>query len=246
MIEDACEAHGAEYFGKKVGSFGDMATFSFFFSHHIATIEGGMLVTNNEYYAELAKALRAFGWIRDLKEKDEPARNYPNIDPRFLFINLGFNIRPTEIQGAMGLHQIKKLDRFIEIRRENARYWGKRLGQYSDYLLLPQEKKGFKHVYFGYPITIKQEAPFTRRQLTEYLEQKGIETRPIMAGNITEQPVINLIEHRKVGNLRNSAFIMRKSFFFGNHHMIDKQRREYIADCIIEFIENKLWRNTKN
>lgn len=242
VIEDSCEAHGAEYFGKKVGSFGDMATFSFFLSHHITTIEGGMLVTDNEHYAELAKALRAFGWIRDLKEKDAIARSYPNIDPRFLFVNLGFNMRPTEIQGALGIHQLKKLDKFIEIRRENASYWGKRLSHYSEHLILPQEKKGFKHVYFSYPITVKQEAPFTRRQLSEYLEQKGIETRPIMAGNITEQPVINLIEHRKVGDLRNSAFIMKNSFFFGNHFMIDKKRREYIANCIIEFIENKLWR----
>jgi CDP-6-deoxy-D-xylo-4-hexulose-3-dehydrase len=242
VIEDSCEAHGAEYFGKKVGSFGDMATFSFFLSHHITTIEGGMLVTDNEHYAELAKALRAFGWIRDLKEKDVIARKYQNIDPRFLFINLGFNIRPTEIQGAFGIHQIKKLDRFIEIRRKNASYWEKRLSNYDAYLMLPQEKRGFKHVYFCYPITVKPQAPFTRRQLTEHLEHKGIETRPIMAGNITEQPVINLIEHRRVGDLRNSALIMKNSFFFGNHSMIDKKRREYIADSIIEFIENKLWR----
>ena len=242
VIEDSCEAHGAEYFGKKVGAFGDIATFSFFFSHHITTIEGGMLVTNNKHYAELAKALRAFGWIRDLKEKSVIIEKYPHIDPRFLFTNLGFNIRPTEIQGAMGIHQIEKLDRFIEIRRENARYWKKRLSHYTEYLMLPQETEGFKHVYFGYPITVEPEAPFTRHQLTGYLEHKGIETRPIMAGNITEQPVIKLIKHRKVGNLENSALIMKNSFFFGNHFMIDQKRREYIANCIIEFIENKLWK----
>jgi len=100
VIEDSCEAHGAEFQGQKVGSFGDMGTFSFFFSHHISTIEGGMVVTDNDEFAELARGLRVFGWIRDLKDKDKIAKKYNGIDPRFLFINVGYNFRPMEIQGA--------------------------------------------------------------------------------------------------------------------------------------------------
>ena len=239
VVEDCCEAHGAEFNGKKVGRFGDISTFSFFFSHHISTIEGGMILSNNEEYTELAKSLRAHGWIRELKNRNEIGKKYKEIDERFLFINLGYNVRPTEIQGAFGIHQIKKLDKFIEIRRNNARYWTEKLKVYSDYFLLPEERKGTKHVWFGYPVTVKPTAPFTRKELVDFLEQKGIETRPIMAGNIAEQPVMKLFKYRKVGNLNNSKNIMRNSFFFGNHQGIGKVEREYIADCIIEFTEQK-------
>ena len=240
VIEDCCEAHGAEFNGEKVGSIGDISTFSFFFSHHISTIEGGMILTNGEEYAELAKSLRAHGWIRELRNKEKIKAKYPEIDERFLFINLGYNVRPTEIQGAFGIHQIKKLDKFIEIRRNNARYWTEKLNEYSDYILLPEEKSGTKHVWFGYPITVKPTAPFTRKDFVNFLEQKGIETRPIMAGNIPEQPAMKLFEHHIIGNLNNSKIIMRNSFFFGNHHGIGKAEREYIADCISEFIEQKV------
>ena len=120
VIEDSCEAHGAEFNNKKIGSFGDISTFSFFLSHHISTIEGGMLLTKNEEIFELAKAMRAFGWIRDQKNKKQTAKKNPKLDPRFLFDNLGYNIRPTEIQGSFGIHQIKKLEKFIKIRTNNA------------------------------------------------------------------------------------------------------------------------------
>jgi len=236
VIEDACEAHGAEFNGQKVGSFGDLATFSFFFTHHISTIEGGMVVTNNEEYAELARALRVFGWIRELKDKVEIAERYKDIDPRFLFINTGYNLRPTEIQGAFGIHQIKKLDKFIEIRRENATFWAENLKQFSDYLWLHEERKGTKHVWFGYPITANPDAPFTRKELVDFLEGKGVETRPIMSGNIDEQPVMRLFSYRKVGDLENSRLIMRNSFFFGNHQGIGKEEREAIVEYIREFI----------
>ena len=110
LIEDTCESHGAEFNGKKVGSFGDLSTFSFFASHHITTMEGGMLVTNNPKIYELGKSIRTFGWTRDLKNKKTLEKKYSNIDTRYLFLNMGFNMRPTEIQGAFGIHQIKKLD----------------------------------------------------------------------------------------------------------------------------------------
>jgi len=236
LVEDCCEAHGAKINGKSVGSFGDIGTYSFFMSHHITTIEGGMLVTNNDAIADMAKMLRAFGWTREVENKEKINSKYPEIDPRFLFVNLGFNLRPTEIQGAFGLNQIKKLDEFVKIRRENARYWNDRLSKYEKYLILPTRNLE-DHVYFGYAITIKEESPFRREELVKFLESKMIETRPIMAGNYVEQPASKLFKWGKLGTLTNSELIMKNSFFIGNHHEIGNIEREYVADMFNEFLK---------
>lgn len=240
VVEDACEAHGAEWDGKKVGTFGDIGTFSFFFSHHITTIEGGMMVTNNEEYAELARVLRAHGWIRDMKHKENVAAAYPEIDPRFLFVNIGYNMRPTEIQGAFGIHQIKKLETYIKIRRENAKYWNECLSRYSEYFIIHKEEQRTRAVSFGYPITVKPNAPFIRNELVSYLELKGIETRPITAGNMEEQPAMRLFRYKKLGDLSNARLIMRNSFFIGNHHGIGDKEREYVANVINSFVRDKV------
>jgi len=240
VIEDACEAHGAELKGKKAGTFGGMGTFSFFFSHHITTIEGGMVVTDDESYAELARILRAHGWIRDMKHKESVISTYPDLDPRFLFVNIGFNMRPTEIQGAFGIHQIGKLEKFIKIRRENAKYWNETLRNYPDYFVIHEERDKTKAVWFGYPITLKPQAPFNKRDLIAYLESKGIETRPITAGNLDEQPAMKLFNYRKVGDLMSSRYILRNSFFIGNHHGIREKEREYVAETIRSFIQMKI------
>ena len=237
VIEDACEAHGAVSGDKKVGSFGDIATFSFFMSHHISTMEGGMLVTNNQNFAEMAKTLRTFGWTRELENKDEINSQYPEIDPRFLFVNIGYNLRPTEIQGAFGRKQLPKLDSLIKIRRENASFWNERLSKFSKYLILPTRNLD-SHVYFGYAITIKNGAPFSRKELTTFLESKGIETRPIMAGNFVEQPASKLIDWQKYGELTNSQLIMRNSFFIGNHHKVGEKEKELVIDVFNEFFIN--------
>src|SRR6266566_1010538 len=236
LVEDACESTGAEFRGHKVGSFGDMGTFSFFISHHISTIEGGMIVTDDAVLYEYLKSMRAFGWVRDLQDKDKLAAANNSIDPRFLFITHGYNLRPTEIQGAFGIHQIRKLDQFIDLRRRNAIYWNKKLSPYSDMLALPEEQPGAKHVYFGYHLTVAPEAHFSREQLVNHLESKLIETRPIMAGNMAEQPVMKQLPHRVSGSLQNSRMIMRNSFFFGNHTGIGPTEREFIAETIIEFL----------
>ena len=242
VIEDACEAHGAEYQGKKVSTFGDLGTFSFFFSHHISTIEGGMIVTNNDRFAELAKTLRAHGWIRELNNRKEIAKRYPLTDERFLFINLGYNLRPTEIQGAFGIHQINKLEAFIKIRRENAQYWSDRLAKYANvfYLPAPQEPSGSRRVWFGYPVTVRPGAPFSRKELMAFLESKGIATRPITAGDLEEQPALQLIDHRVCGKLPIARMIMRQSFFWGNHPHIGQKERTFVADCVEEFLKEKL------
>ncbi|MCJ7575567.1 MAG: DegT/DnrJ/EryC1/StrS family aminotransferase [Dehalococcoidia bacterium] len=236
VIEDACEAHGAEFGGRRVGSFGDFATFSFFFSHHLSTIEGGIVLTDSEELAGLAKSLRTFGWVRDLTDKDRIAQQYESIDPRYLFVNIGYNFRPTEMQGAFGIQQIKKLDRFIQIRQENAEFWTESLRRHGNYLLLHTERENTKHVWFACPVTVKADAPFTRKELVDFLEKKGVETRPIMSGNFDEQPAMRLFPYRKVGDLPNSRFIMRNSFFFGNHPGIASEERQAIVDYFSEFM----------
>ena len=237
VIEDACEAHGAEINGRKVGSLGDLGTFSFYFSHHITTIEGGMIVTNDDGYAEQARSIRSFGWTRDLKDAHKVAAEHSDIDPRFLFVNPGYNLRPTEIQGAFGIHQIKKLDGFIEIRRDNARFWTEHLAEYSDLLWAHEERPGTRHVWFGYPLMVSPDAPFTRKQIVDFLEDRGVETRPIMAGNFADQPVMRLLPYRKVGNLPHSTLVMRNAFLFGNHAGIGQEEREAVLDHIRTFIK---------
>lgn len=236
VIEDACEAHGAEVNGQKVGTLGDLSTFSFYFSHHITTIEGGMIVTNDDAYADQARSMRSFGWIRNLKDADQIAAEHSNIDPRFLFINPGYNLRPTEIQGAFGIHQIRKLDGFIEIRRDNARFWAAGLREYADCLRVQDERAGTRHVWFAYPLTVNPGAPFSKEQLTDFLEERGVETRPIMAGNIVEQPVMRLLPYRQVGDLTISRFVMRNAFLIGNHTGIRDEERATVLEHIRDFI----------
>ena len=240
IIEDTCEAHGAEFNGKKTGTFGILSTFSFFASHHITTMEGGMIATNSEEIYELGKSIRTFGWTRELKNKEFFKKNNPDIDSRFLFVNTGYNLRPTELQGAFGIHQIKKLDKLVRIKISNARYWNNKLKKYEEFFIFPVTNQKYKNTFLSYPLTVKENRFFTKNELVNYLEKKGIETRPIMAGNIVEQPVTKMLDYRVVGNLKNSEFIMRNSFLIGNHQGIKKQQRDYVLKSIIEFVETKL------
>jgi CDP-4-dehydro-6-deoxyglucose reductase, E1 len=239
LIEDACEAHGAEFRGKKVGSFGDLATFSFFASHHITTMEGGMIVTNNKMLYELGKSMRTFGWVRDLENKNDIIKKFPNIDQRFLFLHSGFNLRPTELQGAFGINQMKKINSLVNIRIQNSKYWNKRLKPFSEFLKIQEFKKFSKTSHLFYPIYVIENDFFTKNELVNYLEKKHIETRPTMTGNFVKQPVIKQLKYKTSGNLDNANNIMKNSFVLGNHHGIDKIRRKYVADTIIGFLIKK-------
>ena len=240
VVEDACEAHGATLDGHKVGQWGDLATFSFFFSHHISTIEGGMIVTNNEKIADRCRSLRSFGWARPMADFPDLAKRYPHIDPRFLFLNAGYNFRPTELQGGFGIHQLPRLEGFIQQRRETAAYWNRelvRLGGYSDYIQLQEERPGTRHVWFAYPILVRPGAPFTRNQLQAFLENKGVETRQIEAGNMAIQPAMQQIKHRIAGSLANSEYIHSNAFFIGVHHGIGPEEREAVVGYFKEFFK---------
>lgn len=240
VIEDSCEAHGAKIGDKFVGSFGICSTFSFFLSHHITTIEGGMVLSDNNDFLDIATSQRAHGWIREMSNYTKISAEYPEIDRRFLFYETGFNLRPTEIQGAFGIHQLKKLDEFVMTRRKIAKEWNKRLGTFKEYLILPEERIGTTHSYFAYPITVKSNAPFSRKEITDFLESKLIETRPIAGGNLAEQPSAKLYNHRVDGALPNARNVMRNSFFIGLHTGIKNEQLEYVVDCFDDFISSKV------
>jgi CDP-4-dehydro-6-deoxyglucose reductase, E1 len=242
LIEDCCEAHGAKIGKKSVGSFGICSTFSFFLSHHITTVEGGMVLTNDDTIVDIATAQRAHGWIREIENSEKIANQYPDIDKRFLFYETGFNLRPTEIQGAFGIHQMKKLNIFVDIRRKIAKEWNKALNEFKEYFILPEERENTIHSYFAYPITIKEDSPFTKKEITEFLESKLIETRPIAGGNLTEQPSAELYDYKIGGELESAKLIMKNSFFIGIHTGIKKQQQKYVIDTFNEFLTNKVKR----
>jgi CDP-6-deoxy-D-xylo-4-hexulose-3-dehydrase len=160
------------------------------------------------------------------------------IDPRFLFVNTGYNLRPTELQGAFGIHQVPKLEQFIEIRRENVAYWNDAVRKHAQWLVEPSGRDGggSRSVWFGYPITVRPGGPFSRDDLQRFLETRGIETRPIMAGNFRDQPAIRLCAHRIVEPLTNAELVMSQSFFIGNHHAIGERERSYVKECLDEFM----------
>ena len=234
VIEDTCEALGSEYRGKKAGSLSDISTFSFYFSHHITTIEGGMMCTSNFDYADLAKIMRAHGYTRhSLKRKDYENQN-SDIDKRFLFVNLGYNFRPTEIQGAFGIHQLRKLDGFLQRRTAVAHSLLKKLAPYRDYLSLPREKPGTRHSWFAFGITVNDNKYFKRNDLMEYLEKNGIETRPLVCGNFAEQPVMKMFAHKK-GGLENAENVMRNSLYIGIHPSVGEETVEKVGEVFGRF-----------
>ena len=238
--EDTCEAHGAEFDGQKCGSMGDIGTFSFFFSHHITTMEGGMLMTNNDEIAEIVRIMRSQGVIRNTKQRVKLENYYKNqneykdMDMGFIFANLGFNLRPTELNGGFGIEQIKKFESILTQRKENGQYWAKRLQRYNDLFHVPSEsKKG--RAWFSFPLIIKPNAPFSRMELIKYLNTCKIENRPIMAGDVSSQPAMKYFTHRKSA-IPNAELIHKNGIFWGNNQNITELHREYVADCIDKFV----------
>lgn len=237
LIEDCCEAMGAEYKGKPVGTFGRVATFSFYYSHHITTLEGGICVTDDYDLTETMRVLRAHGWSREAEGHQKYVEKYPDIDPRFIFINLGYNLRPTEVNAAMGMIQLPKLAGFIEKRRKAAAYFLEKLDKYSKYFLFQQETEKGKHVWFGFALIVKEDAPFKASDVALHLQSKNIETRPIIAGNMARHPALNDYQHRIAGNLNNADTIMQRGLAFGCHHAVDEAACDYIIGQIDSFME---------
>lgn len=239
LIEDCCEALGAFYDGTAVGKFGQVGTFSFYFSHHMTTLEGGICVTDDLQLAEMIRVLRAHGWVRELREPKVFYEKHPDIDKRFLFVNQGYNLRLTELQAAFGSVQLPKLAGFVDARRANTAAWQKDLARWSAFFSFQQETPKARSSCFGFPLVLKPDAPFGVADITDFLNKASIETRPIICGNIAEQPAMQLYEHRVVGDLRHSSNVMRRGFSFGNHQAIDAPARAYVSGKIAEFMKSR-------
>tara|TARA_A100001011_G_scaffold36850_1_gene35015 strand:- start:848 stop:2119 length:1272 start_codon:yes stop_codon:yes gene_type:complete len=239
LIEDCCESMGAKYKNKYVGSFGRVASFSFYYSHHITTLEGGICVTNDHDLSEMMRIVRAHGWIRQVENREKWTNLYKNFDPKFLFVNDGYNLRITEPQAAMGMLQIDKIDNFIKSRQDNAKKYYNKLKNLGDFFSFQSTTKDAENSHFGFPLILKNNSYFNRNEICSYLNKNGIETRPIIAGNLARQPANDLFEHRVSGDLSNSDHIMDNGFSVGVHQSLSDDAINYVVDNIKKFISKR-------
>jgi len=217
IFEDNCESLGAKYRGKFTGTFGIMGAFSSFFSHHICTMEGGLIVTDDEELYQILLSLRAHGWTRNLpknnlvcgEKSDDP------FEESFRFVLPGYNVRPLEIEGAIGIRQLKKLPSFVAERRENATLFNGIIKKYP--FLMTQREVG-ESSWFGFSLIIEPKSSIKRTRLTSLLSQAGFECRPIVAGNFAKNSVVNYFSYEIFGDLKNAEYIDQCGLFIGNHH----------------------------
>ncbi len=240
VIEDTCESMGARFNDKYVGTFGDVGTMSLYYSHHITTFEGGLCFSNNHDLIDLMRILRAHGWSRESDEHEKYAEMYPGIDPRFIFINVGYNLRPTEVQAVIGMKQLPKLDEFILNRRKTRNIYRMELEKYEKYLSFQKEQSGGLASWFGFGIILTEECLFSLKDITSFLQSNGIETRPIIAGNIARHPALQMYPNRIAGTLENCDIVMQRGFAIGCHHAIKEEDRKYVVSKIDEFMKGAI------
>ena len=217
IIEDNCESMGAEFNGRKAGTFGVMGSFSSFFSHHISTMEGGLIVTDDEELSHILLSLRAHGWTRNLpkfnhvcgEKSDDPFKE------SFRFVLPGYNVRPLEMSGALGVEQVKKLPAMIAARRKNGGILQEVMANHPDIQI--QREIG-QSSWFGFSLVIRRSSSLTREELVSRLNGAGFECRPIVAGNFAKNEVMKYFDAEVVGDLANADHIDRFGLFVGNHH----------------------------
>jgi CDP-4-dehydro-6-deoxyglucose reductase, E1 len=230
VFEDNCESMGAEYKGKQAGTFGIVGTFSTFFSHHMATMEGGFVSTDDEEIYHILLSLRAHGWTRNL-----PKENYvctKNIDPfeeSFRFVLPGYNVRPVEMSGAIGIEQLKKLPLFLQQRRENAKVFVNLFKNHEDFII---QKNIDNSSWFGFSLIIKRDSMLQRKDLTEKLRDNKIECRPIVTGNFTRNDVMKYFDYEIHGTLNNADHLHDNGFFVGNGHMPLYNQIKFLFDVL--------------
>lgn len=234
LFEDNCESLGAEYKGKKAGTYGIVGTFSTFFSHHISTMEGGIIATDDEEIYHILLSIRAHGWTRNLPENSLIHKKSNDIFyEQFRFILPGYNVRPLEMSGAIGLEQLKKLPRLIENRVSNAKYF---CSLFHDHPIFYIQKEIGYSSWFGFSLIIRENKNINRDDLVKYLNINNIESRPIVTGNFTNNPVIKFYDYQIHEKLENADLLDNNGFFVGNHHysIINK------IDFLYKTIENYL------
>jgi CDP-6-deoxy-D-xylo-4-hexulose-3-dehydrase len=246
LIEDCCDALGSTYKGQKVGTFGDIATVSFYPAHHITMGEGGAVLTDKPALQVLIDSFR--DWGRDCwcepgvdntcgKRFDWQLGTLPcGYDHKYTYSHVGYNLKATDMQAALGVSQIEKLPHFIARRKENFAYLKAALKPLEQYLVLPVAGEHSDPSWFGFPIAVKPEAPFTRDQLTRELDNKKIGTRLVFAGNLLRQPAYEGWEYRVIGELTNTDYVMNQVFWIGVYPGLTSEMLDYIVKTMVEFV----------
>ena len=246
LIEDCCDALGTTYDGKLVGTFGDIATISFYPAHHITMGEGGAIFTNNARLKKIVESFRdwgrdcfcatgmnntcgkRFGW--KLGEMPE------GYDHKYTYSHIGYNLKITDMQAAVGLAQLQNLPSFIEKRKKNFEFLKTHMSKFEEFFILPEATSKSDPAWFGFPITIKENVPFSRPELLQFLSERKVDTRPLFAGNITRQPYFKNVNFRISGNLRNTDKIMNQSFWIGVYPDLNENILNYVINQFEEFI----------
>ena len=246
VIEDCCDALGSTYRGKSVGTYGDIGTLSFYPAHHITMGEGGAIFTNDPKLNRIIRSIRDWGrdcWCDPGKENtcgkrfewklgDLPSGH----DHKYIFSHLGFNLKITDMQAAVGVAQLGHLPKFIEARHKNFSYLKERFNKLQDIFMLPEPTPQSNPSWFGFPITIREEAPFDRTTFIRHLYRQRIETRHIFAGNITRQPYFKDQIYRISGRLENTEAVMNRSFWLGVFPGLNEPMLDYVVQCIEKFL----------
>ena len=217
MIEDNCESMGATLNGRECGTFGVMGSYSAFFSHHISTMEGGIVATDDEELYHVMLSLRAHGWTRNLPKHNHVTgtKSDDPFEESFRFVLPGYNLRPLEMSGALGQAQLTKLPGLIEGRRTNGALLQQRLGNHPKFMI--QRETGHSS-WFGFSLVLREEAGIDRADFVAWLRAQGFETRPIVSGNFAKNEVLKYFDYEIHGDLKNADYIDRHGLFVGNHH----------------------------
>jgi CDP-6-deoxy-D-xylo-4-hexulose-3-dehydrase len=249
LVEDCCDALGATFNGQGVGTFGDLATFSFYPAHHITMGEGGCVVTEKPALAKLIESFRDWGrdcWCAPGKDNtcgkrfDWELGTLPcGYDHKYTYSHIGYNLKVTDMQAAVGVSQLRKLDGFIALRRSNFARLREALSKHEEFYLLPEATPDSDPSWFGFPIAVRPESGLTRDFVVRTLEQKKIGTRLLFGGNLTRQPAYKDANFRVVGDLKNSDYIMNNVFWVGVYPGLSEEMVDYIAATLREAAETK-------
>jgi CDP-6-deoxy-D-xylo-4-hexulose-3-dehydrase len=245
LIEDCCDALGAKFNGKLAGTFGELATISFYPAHHITTGEGGCVVTNKPILKTLVESFR--DWGRDCycapgadntcaKRFEWQIADLPlGYDHKYIYAHVGYNLKMTDMQAAIGCAQFEKLPTFIEKRRTNFEFLYERLKPVEKFLMLPEAHPLAEPSWFGFLMIVRDDAPFERRELIQFLEARKIGTRLLFGGNLTRQPLYQNVNYRTIGDLKNTDRVMNGAFWIGLYPGLSEEMLEYSASSIREF-----------
>jgi len=246
VLEDACDALGAKWDGKLVGTFGNMASLSFYPAHHMTTGEGGGIIVNDSRFEKISLSIRDWGrdcWCEPGKNNscgrrfsDQHGKLPLGYDHKYVYSNLGYNLKLTDLQAAIGVAQFEKLPSFIEARQKNFTFYYENFKDMEEKIILPKWESKAQPSWFGFPITVRE--GIDAKGIVEKLEDSGIETRKIFAGNILKQPGFLDIPHRIAGDLRNTDQIMAKTFFIGVYPGLRQEMKKYVAQTLREVFKN--------